>query len=65
MSAGKDQLESLIHDMNSKCASLKTAVGLLRTASPEERGELLALMKQQAKNIAEDIAAFEASPEGK
>jgi|CXWL01.1.fsa_nt_gi hypothetical protein len=59
--AGKDGLESLIHDMNSKCASLKTAIGLLRTASSEERGELLTLMKQQAKNIAEDIVTFEAS----
>ncbi len=57
--AGKE-LQSLIHDMNSKCGSLKSAITLLRTASPEERRELLGLMKQQARGIAQDIAAFEA-----
>ncbi len=62
---GNEALGSLIHDLNSKCASLKTAIGLLRSASPEEIGEILALMKQQASGIAEDIASFEASVKGK
>lgn len=61
MTTAGEELESLIHDMNSKCGSLKTAITLLRTAPPEERQELLGLMKQQARSIAEDIAAFEAS----
>lgn len=55
------RLDSLIHDMNSKCSSLKTAVTLLRTASPEEIKELLTLMKQQASSIAEDIGAYQSS----
>lgn len=54
-------LDSLIHDVNSKCSSLKSAVNLLRTASAEERRELLALMKRQAQHIARDIEAFETS----
>lgn len=58
----RDGLDSLIHDMNSKCASLKTAVSLLRTASSAEARELLALMKRQAGSIMEDIAAYEESP---
>ena len=57
----REELDSLIHDMNSKCSSLKTAVGLLRTAASEEARELLALMKRQAESIVEDIAAFQGS----
>ena len=46
------ELDSLIHDVNSKCASLKSAAALLRGASPKERRELLSLMAQQAESLA-------------
>lgn len=51
-------LDTLIHDVNSRCSSLKEAAGLLRAASAAERAELLALMKEQAKKLAEGLAAF-------
>lgn len=61
---GQADVGMFIHDMNSKCASLKSAAGLLRTASPKEAREILALMSQQARRIIEDIASFEASVPG-
>jgi len=50
------KLQKLIHDINSKCASLKSAAGLLKEASPEERKEFLRLMKEQAESLTEAIA---------
>lgn len=62
MSAGKaGDLDSLIHDINSKSASLKTAARLLQKSPHAEMRELLALMEQQAKSIVEEIQALEAS----
>jgi len=58
---GKNEKDSLLHDMNSKCASLKTAIGLLRASPPAEARELLTLMKLQARNIAEDIESYEST----
>lgn len=54
----RDSLETLIHDVNSKCASLRSAVALLRAASPEEFKELLSLMTQQARGLADQLTAF-------
>ena len=51
------ELDSLIHDVNSKCASLKSAAALLRGASPEEKRELLRLMAQQAEALAKRLKA--------
>ncbi|MBI4372041.1 MAG: hypothetical protein HY552_07065 [Elusimicrobia bacterium] len=56
--SSKKSLESLIHDVGSKCASLKSAAALLKSASPQETKELLALMAQQAKSLAETIQNF-------
>ncbi|MBI4669800.1 MAG: HAMP domain-containing histidine kinase [Elusimicrobia bacterium] len=53
-----ERVEGFIHDVNSKCASLKSAAGLLRNASDQERRELLELMKQQAEKLVQDIASF-------
>lgn len=59
MSANPNEpLEKLIHDVNSKCASLKNAAGLLRQVPATEAAELLALMTQQAENLARAIADF-------
>jgi hypothetical protein len=55
-------LDKLIHDVNSKCSSLKDAAKLLADASAAERKELLGLMVQQARALAEDLAAFERKP---
>lgn len=53
-----DALEDLIHDVNSKCSSLKEAAALLRKASPEEFSELLALMAQETTSLAQSIADY-------
>lgn len=52
-------LDKLIHDVNSKCSSLKDAAKLLPGSPAAERRELLALMVQQARALAEALAAFE------
>ena len=46
-------LKKLVHDVNSKCASLKSAAALLRDSPPGEREELLRLMAEQARALAE------------
>lgn len=55
-------LDSLIHDVRSKCASLQGAAALLRAASPEEGRTLLALMTEQARGLARRLADFEDPP---
>ncbi len=52
-------LETLIHDVNSKCASIKNAAALLRSTQPQEAGELLTMMAQQADKLAQVITEFE------
>lgn len=49
-------LKKLVHDVNSKCSSLKGAAALLKDAPPEERKELLRLMAEQAKGLAAALA---------
>jgi hypothetical protein len=55
-------LEGLIHDINSKCFSLKGAVSLLAKASPEEGGRLLTMMKQAAQDLVLSITEMEKTP---
>lgn len=55
-------LEKLIHDVNSKCSSLKDAAKLLPDAAAPEYDELLALMVRQARALADELAAFERAP---
>ena len=55
-------LDKLIHDVNSKCSSLKDAAKLLPAASPAEHTELLALMVKQARALADELAVFERAP---
>jgi len=54
----REKLDTLVHDVNSKCASLKTAVMLLKAAPPNEARKLLGLMGKQARSIAQDIETF-------
>lgn len=49
-------LRKLVHDVNSKCASLKSAAALLKDAPPAERAELLRLMAEQTRSLAEALA---------
>lgn len=55
-------LDKLIHDVNSKCSSLKDAAKLLPASPEPERKELLALMVGQARALADALAAFEREP---
>lgn len=50
-------LRKLVHDVNSKCSSLKGAAGLLKDASASERQELLRLMAEQARSLARLFSA--------
>jgi hypothetical protein len=52
-------LEKLIHDVTSKCVSIKNAAALLRSTQHQEAGELLTMMAQQAEKIAQVITEFE------
>ena len=54
-----DPLSTLIHDVNSKCASLTQAAPLLREAAPAEARELLKLMIEQARSLAGVLEKFE------
>jgi hypothetical protein len=57
VSAGADDgLDKLVHDVRSKCDSLRSAAGLLRGSTPAERRELLALMARQAESLAKLFA---------
>lgn len=49
-------LKKLVHDVNGKCASLKGAAALLKDAPPAERAELLRLMAEQAKSLADALS---------
>lgn len=57
-------LEKVIHDVNSKCASLKDAAPLLRELSPGERDRLLDLMRQQAETLLRTLRDFPRSGGG-
>ncbi len=56
-----EALEKLIHDVNSRCSSLKSAVSLLKGARPEEARELLRLMVEQANTLAAELARHESA----
>ncbi|TBR17988.1 hypothetical protein EPO15_15725 [bacterium] len=53
-----EALRKLVHDVNSKCSSLKGAAALLKDAAPAERMELLRLMAEQAKALAAALDRF-------
>lgn len=52
-------LENLLHEVNSKCSSLKDAAVLLQKSPQIERAELLALMAQESRNLAQYLAEME------
>ena len=46
----------LLHDLRSKCASLKSAAELYKDCSPAEKKEMLALMNAAAADITRLLA---------
>ena len=56
------KLDTLIHDVNSKCSSLKDAAKLLPDATAPEFKELLSLMVRQARALVLELEAFERKP---
>jgi hypothetical protein len=57
-------LSNLVHDINGKCANLKSAAALLRDAPSKGELELLGMMSKQARSLADAIAAYEARRRG-
>ncbi len=49
----------LLHDLKSKCASLKSAADLYKDCSASEKKEMLALMQAAAAEITRTLAALE------
>jgi len=59
MSGNRDEaLSKLIHDVNSKCASLREAAAMLPTANSHDSQALLALMVQAADALAASLGKF-------
>ena len=59
MNDSPEALESVLHEVSSKAASLKGAAALLPKATPAERDELLGLMAQHAQGLARFLARFQ------
>ena len=55
----KPEVRKLLHDLESKTASLKSAVKLLRDCDSDERREMLSLMQTAAREISECLAEIE------
>lgn len=48
--------DDVAHDVNATCSNLKNAMALLKKATADERRELLSLMTDQARKMANRIA---------
>jgi hypothetical protein len=57
----KPETRKILHDLESKSASLKSAARLLRDCPPAERREMLALMRNAAKEIVTCLDEMEKS----
>jgi len=51
-------LSKLLHDLKSKCASLKGAAELFKDCSAAEKKEMLALMSAAAEEISKTVSAL-------
>ena len=51
----------LLHDLRSKCSSLKSAAELYKDCSPAEKKEMLALMNSAAAEITRLLGQLERS----
>ncbi len=52
------ELADLRHDINAKCPNLKTAAAQLRGEATDRELKLVQLMEEQARSVAERIAAY-------
>lgn len=55
--SGSKEYERLMHDITSKCASIKSAATLLPGATPARASHFLSLMEKQAEALAASIRA--------
>lgn len=60
----KTELADLRHDVMAKCANFKTAAAQLRGESTAAELELVGLMEEQARALAERFAAYAARRRG-
>jgi hypothetical protein len=51
-------LSKLLHNLKSKCSSLKSAAELYKDCSAAEKKEMLALMSAAAEEISRTVAAL-------
>lgn len=58
MNEEERDFSDLYHEVHSRGSSIEEAAGLLQKATPEERREMLALMAEQARRLADFIADF-------
>jgi hypothetical protein len=47
----RPETRKLLHDVQAKCASLKSASQLIKDCAPEKAREMLALMTQEARDL--------------
>ena len=59
-----DLLSRLKHDVNGQCASLKSAAALLKGEPSADELELLRLMSEKARALADAISAYAAARRG-
>lgn len=53
------EMRKLLHDIDSKTSSIKSAAKLLRECEPQERKEMLTLMKAATQELADCITGLE------
>lgn len=58
MNGREQDLSDLIHEVYSRGSAIEEAAELLGKASPEERINMLRLMEQQARGLADFISKF-------
>lgn len=59
MSEPINDLDLVLHEVNSKATSMKGAAALMRKATTKERSELLSLMAKHAKGLARLLARYQ------
>lgn len=55
------ELADLRHEVNAKCPNLKTAAAQLRGENTDREHELVRLMEEQARSLAERFASYAAA----
>ncbi len=58
MTEREREFADLLHEVYSRGSAIQEAADLIQKASPEERHEMLRLMEQQARSLADEIAQF-------